>query len=223
MSHIRLHTDSTLQPIVTGVFGVFFFFLNAAFALILLILVLIASGYALFSKNPDTRYQPARDDRGSFIKSHSNLNNNELDALGATARGDGKFGGRDLDGGDDSPSLSTTTLDRQPPFASEKQHFANSYSTLSGRPATAPNTGSAPPLYPAYGDRGRDLEASPRGPLNPSAPLLGNMTPQRSVNPSPSRPATANSGRTLPPASRQGLDRAVNNRSPWQAGVGYDH
>ena len=54
------------QAIVTGIFGVIFFFLNAVFALTLLILVLIASAYAVFSKNPDTRYQPARDDRGSF-------------------------------------------------------------------------------------------------------------------------------------------------------------
>lgn len=41
------------------------------------------------SKNPDNRYQPMRDDRGSFIKSQTNLGHTELDALGATARGDG--------------------------------------------------------------------------------------------------------------------------------------
>lgn len=69
--------------------GVIFFVLNAAFALILLIMLLVASGYALFSKNPDVRYQPMRDDRGSFIKSQTNLTT-ELDALGATARGENK-------------------------------------------------------------------------------------------------------------------------------------
>jgi len=69
--------------------GVIFFIMNAAFALILLIMVLIASAYAIFSKNPDVRYQPMRDDRGSFIKSQTQLTT-ELDALGATARGENK-------------------------------------------------------------------------------------------------------------------------------------
>lgn len=70
--------------------GVLFFILNAVFALALLIMVLWASISAILSKNPDTRYQPMRDDRGSFIKSRSQNNlNEELDALGAAARGDG--------------------------------------------------------------------------------------------------------------------------------------
>lgn len=69
--------------------GVIFFILNAAFALILLIMVLVASAFAIFSKNPDVRYQPMRDDRGSFIKSQTQLTT-ELDALGATARGENK-------------------------------------------------------------------------------------------------------------------------------------
>lgn len=69
--------------------GVIFFVLNAAFALILLLMLLVSSGFALFTKNPDTRYQPMRDDRGSFIKSQTQLTT-ELDALGATARGEGK-------------------------------------------------------------------------------------------------------------------------------------
>lgn len=71
--------------------GVIFFVYNAAFSLILLIIVLVASIIAVTSKNPDTRYQPMRDDRGSFIKSQSALNT-ELDALGATARGEDKHG-----------------------------------------------------------------------------------------------------------------------------------
>lgn len=70
--------------------GVIFFILNAVFALVLLLMVLVASGFAIFSKNPDVRYQPMRDDRGSFIKSQSNLTT-ELDALGATARGESKM------------------------------------------------------------------------------------------------------------------------------------
>jgi hypothetical protein len=69
--------------------GVIFFIINAAFSLVLLIMLLVSSGFALFTKNPDTRYQPMRDDRGSFIKSQTQLTT-ELDALGATARGEGK-------------------------------------------------------------------------------------------------------------------------------------
>ncbi|EMC92486.1 hypothetical protein BAUCODRAFT_292735 [Baudoinia panamericana UAMH 10762] len=80
------------QPgIVTGVMGVIFFIYNAAFSTILLLIVLIASIIAVVAKNPDTRYQPMRDDRGSFIKSQTHLTT-ELDALGATARGEGKHG-----------------------------------------------------------------------------------------------------------------------------------
>lgn len=71
--------------------GVVFFVYNAVFSTILLIIVLVASCIAIFAKNPDTRYQPMRDDRGSFIKSQSQLNT-ELDALGATARGESKHG-----------------------------------------------------------------------------------------------------------------------------------
>lgn len=87
-----------LPGLVVGIMGVIHFFLNAIFALILIILVLIATAFAIFSKNPDTRYQPMRDDRGSFIKSQTQMTT-ELDALGATARGEGKtpFKARDID------------------------------------------------------------------------------------------------------------------------------
>ena len=71
--------------------GVIFFIYNAVFSTVLLIIVLVASVIAITSKNPDTRYQPMRDDRGSFIKSQSQLTT-ELDALGATARGESKRG-----------------------------------------------------------------------------------------------------------------------------------
>ena len=78
---------------------------NVIFAAVLLVMVLLASGYAIFSKNPDTRYQPMRDDRGSFIKSQTNLNT-ELDALGQTARGNNMTMKRDLD--EDTSSFSAS-------------------------------------------------------------------------------------------------------------------
>jgi hypothetical protein len=71
--------------------GVLFFIVNVVFAFVILFMCLYSSVRALMSKNPETRYQPMRDDRGSFIKSSTNLaQTTELDALGATARGDGR-------------------------------------------------------------------------------------------------------------------------------------
>jgi len=95
---LLIFSDVFNQPeIVTGVLGVLFALYNVIFAAVLLVMVLLASGYAIFSKNPDTRYQPMRDDRGSFIKSQTNLNT-ELDALGQTARGNNNMTmKRDLD------------------------------------------------------------------------------------------------------------------------------
>lgn len=82
---------NTIQSLAIGIMGVLFFILNTVFALVLLIMVLWASISAILSKNPDTRYQTMRDDRGSFIKSTSKHNlHDELDALGAAARGDGQ-------------------------------------------------------------------------------------------------------------------------------------
>ncbi|KAE8553890.1 putative flavin carrier protein 3 [Talaromyces marneffei ATCC 18224] len=80
-------------PIVNSVMGVVLVLYNAIFALVLLIMVLVSAFYAIFSKNPDLRYGPVRDDRGSFIRSQTQLDvhNKELDALGATARGEEKL------------------------------------------------------------------------------------------------------------------------------------
>jgi hypothetical protein len=69
--------------------GVLYFAVNCVFAIVILFMCAWVSIRALLSKNPDNRYQPMRDDRGSFIKSQTNLGTTELDALGATARGDG--------------------------------------------------------------------------------------------------------------------------------------
>lgn len=76
-----------LPPLAIGIMGVLFFLLNVVFALVIILMVLWTSVSAVISKNPETRYQPMRDDRGSFVKSQNDFNT-ELDALGATARGD---------------------------------------------------------------------------------------------------------------------------------------
>ena len=154
------------QPgLVSGIVGVAFALINAVFALVLLLMVLIASGYAIFSKNPDTRYQPMRDDRGSFIKSQSNLNT-ELDALGATARGDMRMK-RDLD--DDSDSLSSHHRAQQQLLQQHPQQGAG----------VPPNASQVPlPASAATSTRNLDeFGAAPPSPANPNAPFLNKGAP----------------------------------------------
>lgn len=90
---------------VSSIMGWVFFILNAAFSLILLLMVLVFIGFSIFSKNPDARFAPARDDRFSFQNNKSGFNgldeksrsvdssfsqnddpNNELSALGVAAQ-----------------------------------------------------------------------------------------------------------------------------------------
>jgi len=142
---LLIFTDVFNQPgIVTGVVGVVFFILNAAFSLVLLILVLIATVYAFIRKNPDSRYQPMSDDRASFIKSQTQLTT-ELDALGATARGDMKGGYKhNLDLDDDNDSWSSDSM-RNP---------ANQ------------------PLPPSTANSGAAYREPPHSPVDPSVPLF---------------------------------------------------
>ena len=128
--------------------GVIFFVINAAFALILLLMLLVSSGFALFTKNPDTRYQPMRDDRGSFIKSQTQLTT-ELDALGATARGEGK-GTHPYSTSrsriDDDDDYSSEEQQRQ--MAAEKTGFSEHYQPMPPRsPARDGDISPAPPSF----------------------------------------------------------------------------
>ncbi|KAF1813480.1 TRP-domain-containing protein [Eremomyces bilateralis CBS 781.70] len=168
------------QPgLVTGVMGVVFFVFNAVFALVLLLMVLVASIYALVSKNPDTRYQPMRDDRGSFIKSQTNLATTELDALGATARGDGKHATptrRNIDD-DDDESFSSGARGQVHAEKAQESGYYGAGSALSQAPSTTTyqsaggfggSASPAPPYsnsqYSGYNSRGpvnRGATASP--------------------------------------------------------------
>jgi len=97
-----------MPTLAIGIMGVLFFIVNCVFAIIILLMVLWMSVRALMSKNPDTRYQPMRDDRGSFIKSQASLSaTQELDALGATARGDHYAEQKRMDIEEDSMASST--------------------------------------------------------------------------------------------------------------------
>ena len=211
-----------------------FFFFNAIFALILIIMLIVSSVFAIVYKNPDTRYQPMRDDRGSFIKSQSNLNT-ELDALGATARGDMKMK-RDLDEDSDSISSAHNSFGRQ-------QHDAQ------GLPLPQSATGSSANV--AYGQ-------PPRSPVDPSTPFIpaggsrhgspgygnGRDPYGRAANASPAPRYNAGYGNS--PATYggggnnydYGRSQSINSNtsyrpyngggggaagSQWQRGAGYDH
>ena len=226
------------QGIVTGVMGVLFFGINVLFATVLLFMVLLATGFAVFLKNPDTRYQPMRDDRGSFIKSATQLNT-ELDALGATARGDmvqtPYSKARHLD--DDDESFSTDSGKQQQDAAG-----------VPLPPSTANSNRSR--------SQRRNSREPPRSPIDPSMPFLPSDGGPRHGEPTgytevshgmyngyneSSQPGAdfthlnqSNSHFTPPGQERQMFGRTgsshshsayrqQNNTSPWQRGAGYDH
>ena len=197
--------------------------INAVFALVLLLMVLISSIYAIVSKNPDTRYQPMRDDRGSFIKSQSNLNT-ELDALGVTARGEKMK--RDLD--DDSDSMSSAAMSRRqydaanvqlPPSTAASNRTANPY----GQPPASPINASTPFIPNGGGSR----HGTPTG---YSDNLASDTSYSRADNTSPA-PRYNQGGY----GGGYGYDRSGslqsntsyrpqnNGGSQWQRGAGYDH
>lgn len=221
------------QPgIVTGVMGVIFFIYNAVFALILLILVLIASIYAISSKNPDTRYQPMRDDRGSFIKSNSQLTT-ELDALGATARGDVKapYTKSGLD--DDEGSFSSGSLGRHQTDASAgplPPATANSGYQRTRSEKHSPV--DYQPMFPAdnSGRRGPPTNYDQRGTYaqgsNDSEYGQGNARSQ-DLSPQPYSGGGggdySTNGAPYPQQQYHHQYRQQNDYSPWQRGAGYQH
>ncbi|QEU62162.1 Flc3/Flc1 [Kluyveromyces lactis] len=77
---------------VASIMAWVFFIMNAAFSLILLILILVYVGFVIFSKNPDVRFKPANDDRTSFQRQSANVGAmdksvaDELMALGTVAK-----------------------------------------------------------------------------------------------------------------------------------------
>lgn len=78
---------------VSAIMGWVFFIMNAAFSLILLLMILAFTAMIIFSKNPDLRFKPAKDDRTSFqrhnLKDGTAISNsvaNELLALGNVAK-----------------------------------------------------------------------------------------------------------------------------------------
>jgi hypothetical protein len=201
-------------PMVSGVMGVIFAFYNMVFAFVLLIMVLVSSIYAVTSKNPETRYQPMRDDRGSFIKSQQQLTT-ELDALGATARGDGKEPYGQAKNMDDSESMSTDSLQKAPQ-ENEKMAYANTQEQY-----PADNGYRGPDAYAqrqmqqqGYGQQDNYGYAGPRPGTAPQQPSYRSNSPAGGYG---APPRSAHGGYSNPNQFRQN-----NNSSPWQRGAGYD-
>lgn len=179
--------------------GVIFFVYNAIFALVLLILVLIASVYAIVSKDPDMRYQPMRDDRSSFIKSTGQLNT-ELDALGATARGS-------------EMELKSTA------YKSAFDEDATSFSSGNGASINRGNEINKPPRSPV--DPSVPLFPSDSSPPRQGPPpsydsggFHNGYQRAQTTSPAPFNPSSVIAAHNF---------RQQNNSSPWQRGAGYDH
>lgn len=142
-----------IPQLAIGIMGILFFIVNVVFATVILLMVIWASVWALVSKNPDTRYQPMRDDRGSFIKSQTNLGTTELDALGATARGDkaSSYGGgsqrKAIEDDDDDGSWNATQRNSAMANGQHTSYYASpSPAQNMGPPVFAPPRGG-PPSY----------------------------------------------------------------------------
>jgi hypothetical protein len=148
---LMIFTESFNQPpLVTGVVGVVLWITNAAFSLILLLMLIVGTVFVFLRDNPDGRYQFMADDRTSFMKSQTHLTTTtELDALAATARGDksGFKGGLDLD--DDAESITSDSLRRQ----TERLGVPSGSNTYSGGYGSRPRSPADPamPLFPADG------------------------------------------------------------------------
>lgn len=216
-----------------------FFGINVLFATVLLFMVLLATGFAVFLKNPDTRYQPMRDDRGSFIKSATQLNT-ELDALGATARGDmvqmPYSKDRNID--DDEDSFSTDSGKHQHdaagvplPPSTATSNRSRSQRRDSREPQRSPIDPSMPFFpndgVPRHGEQAYYSEKSPgfyNGYNESSRPgadfPLMSQPPNSQFNP-PGQDRQMY-GRTGSSHSHSAY-RQQNNTSPWQRGAGYDH
>jgi hypothetical protein len=222
------------QPtLVTGVMGVIFFVYNAVFALILLLLVLVASVYAILSKNPDTRYQPMRDDRGSFIKSNSQLTA-ELDALGQTARGDVKASDAATRVEEDKGSLSSGSLMRPQTDASNTNLTPLNANNTGYRPdgSRGPSPVENQPLFPAADEssrRGTPVSQDRHGMYNQGYNSNNgygqqgySRGPSRSRQPYEDGAGYSRSEQGYPQQHQHQNYRQQNDSSPWQRGAGYD-
>jgi uncharacterized membrane protein len=200
-----------LPGLANGILGVVWFVVNAVFALVLLILVIVSCVYAFVSKDPETRYQPMRDDRSSFMRSGKE-SSTELDALAANVKGDGKetkeysadpFANRE--GGAQSPVEQYGRFRPMSQISGSRPTTNQSNQTFTAVP---PNQ-----QYMAPHNRSRDYSqsGSSRGP----SPVRGAPTgPRNYEGYSNAYGVRSESPAPRPPGSSGG--------DMWKRGVGYD-
>lgn len=205
-----------VPQLMIGIVGVVLFILNASFSLILLLMVIVSSTMSFIRKNPDARYQYMADDRASFMKSQTHLNaTTELDALGATARGD-KMGGYkapvDLDKDDES------LIEGKPrdPFASPNPSQQNLHSGTPGSRSRSPVSPSMP-LFPGSRPESPFRSASP-SPYNNSQQSLGGAQrgpiPNRGPSPHMRGPSPQMQNRGPSPMQNRGPPPQMQSRGP---------
>lgn len=133
---------------VSAIMGWVFFIMNAAFSFLLLMMILVFTGLMIFSKNPDIRFKPAKDDRTSFQKHSMKMNDGlispsvakELMALGDLAKDHNENWETELQGkyADDSSKSNTNIFlgsdEEDEKFASSLS--VNEQNEMSGRNPT---------------------------------------------------------------------------------------
>jgi uncharacterized membrane protein len=215
---LLIFSDAFGQPeMVSGVMGVIFALYNVIFAAVLLVMVLVSSIYAICSKNPETRYQPMRDDRGSFIKSQQQLTT-ELDALGATARGSEQAPYGPEKSLDDDKSLSTDSLNKRPHSMTQEKHASQEFygqQNTNGYPSQDQGLGPQPYAQRQMYNQGYDNGYGYGGNRPGTAPQQ--YSQDRGTSGSGWQPPRTAHGGYGPQQFRQ-----ENNSSPWQRGAGYD-
>ncbi|EGS20222.1 uncharacterized protein CTHT_0047380 [Thermochaetoides thermophila DSM 1495] len=204
-----------LPRLVIGVVGVVLWITNAAFTLILLLMLIVTTGLVLFHNNPDTRYQFMNDDRTSFMKSQTQIGTtSELDALAATARGNGPVK-RSTDLDDDESAVSNSVVIR-PSTANSSHQVSMRESMRSVRDSARNSVRSSFKIPPDPAPAMAAIEAAQAG------PHLRNRQSGSIRAPSPL--ATSGSSSNLPghPQQYGVVPHRTQGPSPWQRGAGYE-
>ncbi|KAL2132195.1 hypothetical protein VTI74DRAFT_4110 [Chaetomium olivicolor] len=225
-----------LPRLVIGVVGVVLWIANAAFSLILLLMLIVTTGIVLFHNNPDTRYQFMNDDRTSFMKSQTHIGTtSELDALGATARGDGKLFKRSTDLGDDESAVSnpanigTVPRSGSPnsgPYSARdsirgsiRDSARNSVRSSFRGGAPPPAGDSAMGMYPSSTSDTQHLRSRHSGSMRAPSPFAASGAGSSS---NLSAYQSHNSGGGLSHGVGGAAHKPPAGVSAWQRGAGYD-
>jgi hypothetical protein len=179
-----------LPRLVIGVVGVVLWIANAAFSLVLLLMLIVTTGLVLFRNNPDTRYQYMNDDRTSFMKSQTHIGSTtgELDALAATARGDGKPFKRSVDLEDDESAVANHNMAERPSTGNSARNSGRDSARGSNRDSVRLSRGSfRAPLDPSgmYAPEAHHLRNRASGSVRDSSPFAASGSSSNLSAPKP--------------------------------------